>query len=766
MPSKLLAAALLSASAALAPMPAHLAAVETQNDAAADAPARDLLAEGVQEFRLGRYQAAAKAFGDALKLNPEDRILYYWYLAAGDALVVQMRAYDELDEVLRETLRRARIYQTSLRHDPAYIAQMVGKLAGSDQERLVASLELIAIGPAAVPQLLAQLGGEREGELRAQARVVLTRMGGRAVLPLAEALRSDDRRLQAGIATVLADIGDSRALPRLVVAAADPTIDGTTRAVLMRAAAEIRSAAGVSPSTGPDELFFAEAQRYFRGGERVQDEMEAADALVWRWQAGEGDPVKRLAAVRVPRWAWNEAVAEQMVFDGLSLAPTAAAYQPLLAAILAAQLAEVEERRAAVGGPASGSDDRPEVLAAYADRLANQILRLRLAGAHLYGAVAEALAAERSAAAVLLLRQLEDRALARAEQLLPAPGERAESKPGAVLAAALAHDDKRVRYQAAITLACLDPAVPVMGAEQVVPVLAEAVAESGPRAVLVVEPDWRYRNAAREQLQAKGYVVGTATDVTDALRRLNGTAAVDALIVAAGAAREPDAPVRALLADSRLAGVPLLVARPEDPAVAAALEKAVDGKVAGLVAKPYAAIDLDAALKAALPAQPGDAARAQAEDLAQRASAALQRPDPRRTQFDLARAAAALAATLEHRSDAVRIAALGALANVAAARGGDAARSEAQRLVDVYVAQDAVLKPELRVALLRAMGALDTVGEAAQGIYAAALGHADPAVREAAAEAVGRLRGLPPDVLARLQAARRPDLGQPAAPAP
>ena len=57
----------------------------------------------------------------------------------------------------------------------------------------------------------------------------LTDMGYRAVLPLIECLNAQDKRLQGTVITILADIGDPRALPMLMAIADNPETNETER---------------------------------------------------------------------------------------------------------------------------------------------------------------------------------------------------------------------------------------------------------------------------------------------------------------------------------------------------------------------------------------------------------------------------------------------------------------------------------------------------------------------------------------------------------
>ncbi len=99
---------------------------------------RDLFAEGVKQYRAGSYGEAQRAFRQALEAEPaNDKVVYEFYLAAGDVLVVKMMEQESLRDVLGVVLRRAKNYQTALQADPAY------------QRRLAAMADDAPAGPAA-----------------------------------------------------------------------------------------------------------------------------------------------------------------------------------------------------------------------------------------------------------------------------------------------------------------------------------------------------------------------------------------------------------------------------------------------------------------------------------------------------------------------------------------------------------------------------------------------------------------------------------------
>lgn len=777
---KKLLAALMFAAATGAMIPAYAedGGFQADKNFSANDQAKDLLAEGVREYRAGRYKAASAAFRAALNLSPDSKLLFQFYQSAGDGLLVQMEQYAELEDVLKDVLRKARIYQTEMRHDAAYIDLLIGKLDKSEEERVVATLELIAVGPVAVPQLLTKLSDNRQDELRTHARIVLTRMGYRAVLPLNEALKTSTERQGVSVATILADIGDARSLPALKRVAEAKESSDVLKQVATNAIGGIvkRTGMGTIPTT--PELYFAEAQRYFRGGDLVRDELVANESLVWRWD-DKADGAAKLSYVKAPSYSWNELVAEQLIFDGLEVSPNYSALFPLLSATYAAEIVDVETRQRLAKErttPVQRPEESSAALEERAKALQAQVLRVRMFGPEAtYRALQEAIAADRGDVAAFLMRQLQDRVLAKPDAYLP-QGSLLPEKAGTVLVAALDLPNKLIRYEAAITLAHLDPSLTFANADKVTKVLSDALGEWGTRVVLVVDQDYRSRNTARRELQSKGYVVYAAADGFEAMQRLEETPIKDALIIAGDLLPTlkdehgvlVDVPeqqavslVEQLKKDWRAEKTPVFISLPENPTIAAKIQKAFDGKdsVKGFIRKPFHGEELKSQIEAALGnAEVPNANREAAEDIALRAAIALQQPDAARSQFDLVVPVDALVKTLENRADALRIETLKALGHAAQAKNGDAVRNRINAITDVYGVQDATLTPAVRAAFIGAIGAINPTTDPAIAILAKALANDDEAVRAAAHAAVGHAVAIKPELLSRFLVQQRLDV--------
>ncbi|MBA3685011.1 MAG: HEAT repeat domain-containing protein [Planctomycetes bacterium] len=820
MPKKLAATLLL-----IAAVSAPICAEEFQADPhfASGDEAKELLAEGVNHYLSGDPAKAAVSFQNVLKLNPDNKLLYEFYLAVGDNRLIRMQETDQLSDVLKEILRKARIYQKDLRHSPEYIKLMIDKLEKSEEERVVATNELVAIGPLSVPHLVARMNDNRQDLIRVYCRIALTKMGYRAVVPLVESLNAKDERQVESVIMVLADIGDPRALPKLKqleeqgsgdtvkrvlanalasiqkknamdkprpVAAAPVAKDPKKKAPTKDDAAAAQATADSAPQPLPsaEKLYYLEAARYFRGDARVQDEVGENESLMWRWNEDAADAAAKLTFVKVPRYAWNELMAEELLFDAMDAYPQFGAFAPLLAADIAALDVETQRRARLAKERTSPTDAADEQSASIEERLialSEISLRVRMFGPeNLYRGIQQAIVSERYDVAAYCMRLLEDKYLADAERLLPSKAEGLTSdKAGTVLVAALDHADKMVRYQAATTLARLDPALRFFNAEKVVPILADAVGEWGMRVVVVLDQDYRQRNTAREHLQRQGYLVYTAVTGFDLMQRIAEAPVKDAIIIAGdllpsikdefGASidvpeQKAESLVEKLKADGRAEKTPVFISLPEDAAQAAKIQTAFEGKVTGFVRKPFAGADLEGQIEAALKdGQVSSVNHDAAEEISLRAAQALAAVDPARCQYDLSAAGESLLAALDKRADPIRIAALQALGICAQHPKGEALRGQVTKVTDVYGSQDATLTPEVRAAFLDAIGQLDPLNDAAVAILKQALAFTDGdagkqlLVRTAAANAVGHATKTPNELLRDYQKQQRLDVRAP-----
>ena len=720
-----------------------------------DDQVRELLSEGVKEYNVGRYEAASLRFADALRLDPENKLVYEFYLAAGDRKILQMSERAELEAILKQILRKANVYKKELRYSTDYQKLLIEKLTKTEEERLVATRELVAIGPRAIPALLGLMDSEQEGDARVYARAAITHMRHRAVLPLIAALDSEDERVVLGSIVSLSDIGDARALARLQQLLIEEGQSETVKRVASNAVKVIASNFGTDEVEPASVLYFGEALRYFRDTADVNTEMVANESLIWNWDK-EG---KELKYDIVPAYAWNELMSEQLLFKAAGYYPEYAAYMPLMAASLAGQIVENELRVKLAAErtiPAQMPEEELAALQARQTALEEMNDRVIMFGnEHLCRAVQQCIVSERYDVANSIMRILQDEWLAHAKDILPGEKEGLDgSKAGSVIVAALDHPERTVAYQAAITLAHLDPDLQFFGADKVIPLLSQAVGEWGMKVVLLVEPDYRHRNAGRRALLEKGYLVATAKDGFEAMQRLAETPVKDAIIIAGDmlptlknehgaiinvAEQRPDTFIEKLKATPRLADMPVFLSLPEDDAIAMEIQNAFDGKVTEFVKRPYNGVEMSGKIDTATAdAEMPSLNRFLREDVSLRAATALATVDPKHSFYDLQTdmIVKSLIETLSNRSDVIRIEALKAL-------GHSGKSAVVDQVTDVYQNIDGEMSVPLRVAFLYAIGLLNPNTDIAKEILAKALKHDDRGVRRAASSAVGRAKAMP-----------------------
>lgn len=119
------------------------------------------------------------------------------------------------------------------------------------------------------------------------------------------------------------------------------------------------------------------------------------------------------------------------------------------------------------------------------------------------------------------------------------------SRDATSLIRALEHSDKRVRYAAAKALVGIRPKTSFIGADKVVRNLADAVGEAGIRVVLIASDDHDLSNRLRARVAAAQYIPVQAFNAVECLSSLKRSPTKDVIILDASLGRE------ALKADRR-----------------------------------------------------------------------------------------------------------------------------------------------------------------------------------------------------------------------
>lgn len=665
------------------------------------------LKSAFDDYAAGKLEDALKKLQEYVASNPGDDEVYAVLRDVDEQVKLRaLSAGGDHEKLIRYLLDKARPVVEARKRDPDAIKALVEQaLTGEVDARKKAGWELAAKnGDYAVPYLLPALGDNDPAKV-VNAIFALHYIGSEAVLPLTQAMATDDARLRGYVAVVLGDIRDPRALPALR-RAVEKDADDSVKA---KAAASIQK-------IRPDGATMSAADSYVRFGERylandpsVLAELDQVHNL-WKWEGG-------LTRYEVPAPMLGALLAEQSAADALKLDSANRGARSLLVRALLAQQAE---------GAMMG-EKAPEALKASGDLLAS------------FGFDAAS-----AALADAIDRSQWDLAVGAAQLVASTYG--GQSLAGHPLGRALAAPEKRVQYAAAIAALRMSPAGAFENSAQVPALAAQAASEQALRQVFVIDDQDGSRARLAQDLREAGYIVTDDRDGHRGVTRLKGAPATDVVVVRADLDAANTIPMQRwqgtlavideILADIRTKNMRVMVVG--GAAGKEMLTTKYGDKLAGFIEEPLVASAYLPTVQAAVEKGDMNAERAAALAVAADASDALASTNPCCTAWDFKVVIDPLANNVtEGASDLIKMNAVRALGNLKA--GGSAA------LAGVLKSGDA--KEELKVAAATALGhVLSRVDGSADDVDAlVAAAKAGGAVGSAAMKALGMVRNLSAD---------------------
>jgi len=633
--------------------------------------------------------------------------------------------------------------------DPAKVKEMVSELEKEFEARWRAIYQLVGVGEFAVPYLLNYLSEAyltekskqwvgtdwtdqtrqlRKEEIRSAALVTLRKLDREAVAPLIAGLNGPDPEVRRDAAILLAQAGDFRAVAALHTMACNPKETEEVRKVAADAVAKIVGLTAVDLK--PEERYYELAEKFYYEDAKVMPYFFDERVTLWAWTGEEGGKPgsvkyeEKTVSRLVPRFAYNELMAEQACFDGLRVNPQ---HEPLIPLLLAVTFAQLNEADAILVGQAKAPAGAKLSEAAVKEvqerraKLEKALLIAQPAGKkHLYSVLDRAMRDKNAALAMSCIQ-----ALRRLGDSSPEVGE-------GKLVEALNFPDRKVRYAAAEALTRIAPNGALGGAKRVVSVLGNALSELTARTVMFFDTDGQVRNRLKTDLAALGYWPVEAADKQACLEKARaGFPPVDLALIASDA---KDTNLLELLntfnKDVRLrhVAVVLLAADPK------AAEGPAANLIQGCVPKNVSKDDLGKALPAAfakkdVPLDP----KTEAVAIVQAIVTAVADLNPKTTSYPLAELTPTLIRLLQNHPDPIRLQAIRALGNLANPAGMDGLRQ---------VFCEAKNPKELRLAALQGMGRIILEARAVSAedcaLLRKTLNDGDADLRAAAAAALGR----------------------------
>ena len=470
-----------------------------------DASAEAKLLKNVEDFwhygKIANYTAANVEAKDILGANPDPLTLVQAFEAVagqrGDDLdewLLRWRGVDAIKQSADEITKIINAGRLTRRTDPTYIKQNITRLSTNSRAYRDAIGQLRDSGELAVPLMLATLSDPNQKNLHGTMRRAILDLGRFALNPLLAATAMKDNDTLPSVIAMLGDLGYDAAAPYLAKIAEDDSRPGPIREAA-------RSAMGRLGGSGSSaSLFYALSEKLYYDKSAIQADLRYPMASVWYWEEGKG-----LIQQQVPLPVFNEVMSMRTAADALA----ANAGDDALSLWLAANF----KREAELPEGATDTTAPPNP-------------------AHYYGVTAGVKFLDSA-----LSRALRDRnaavALAAVKSLQDIVGEsNAINKEGdSPVIEAMRYADRRVRFEAAFTLAQALPQTQFEGMQQVVPLLAEAMSQTGQPSVLVLVPEREALNALTGPMKSDNMQVAGGTTPNEAITAGANLPGVDVVVI-------------------------------------------------------------------------------------------------------------------------------------------------------------------------------------------------------------------------------------------
>ncbi len=502
---------------------------------------RKLLDEGVKLYKQGKYPEAYDKFETAFQKKPSSDLVYAFIKRVGDDVVAgMMSAPDEKLKGVGYRLFELAKPGEAYRRGKKEILRYLEDLKSSDHAVYRnAHWHLKNFGAWAVRFLVPTLADQNQDQLRTRIILTLTEMGTEGSLGVVEGMDSDNVLMRQNCAIILGNIKDERSLPVLKRAVEDanepPEVKKFAREALMKITRK------------PENEWKKATDYYFELAEKSYYQHPAVILawnrawVLWRWDKER----KTITEREVPRFAYNEQLAEEALYDCLALdpnyvnGPTRSTAWSLLACVHEAQAIEAEaalisaEQAVKNAEPGVKAEDIEALKALVKDYNRHNVSSKVPGKQYIYEGLARSLKDGSFLVATGLIGTLKE--MGRPEDL-PAAGAAGGNIIGYPLVEALTNEDKRVRYAASEAMVRINAQEPKLGNDLVIPNLIDAVGEQGVRVVLIGydvqdDSDRNYVNAMKKLLISINVFPVIATSGQDLIIKAKQFPTEDAIVI-------------------------------------------------------------------------------------------------------------------------------------------------------------------------------------------------------------------------------------------
>jgi hypothetical protein len=500
--------------AAPAEQPPATAAPATQT-AAAPQPARTLKAtiENYWHYgKIARYDLAVVEANALLQMNPDpvQALEAFEQTAAQrhDDLYEWLNRFLRIDQMRDPTAKIVELLNRgsyARKSDPTFIRQNLERLNVNERAYGIGISRLRQSGELAVPFMIEYLRDPSKVQFHTSIRRAMRDLGRLALNPMVAATETKNPDLQIVLITALGDMGYADVAP--YIARILQMQEATPAA--KDAAAQALARLNVPANSNVAELFYALGDKLYYNQAAITNDTRNPAAFIWYWAEDRG-----LYKVDVPHEIFGDIMAMRECEYSLK---TGQSQGDALSLWLAAnykrevQLPEGQK-------DATRQENQPD---------ANYYC-VTAGSQYLSSALARALKDHDSAVALKVIVSLQQ--IAGQANLFGTQGQQGQA--GTPLIDAMSYKDRLVRFEAAFAIAGALPQSQFFGQERVVPLLAEAISQTGQAGIVVAMPSQDEANAVVEALKQNNAANAVAaTSAETAAGAANSLAAVDLIVI-------------------------------------------------------------------------------------------------------------------------------------------------------------------------------------------------------------------------------------------
>jgi hypothetical protein len=467
--------------------------------------------------RIARYDLAADAGKAILASNPDPRTLLDTFEAvtsdngrnsATDNLDQWLLTWQGPDiknpamhDVVTQLIAVLAKGHFSRRADPKYIEETLTRMSVNERGYLAGLERLRDSGELAVPVMVEDLQNRSRVNLHSTIRRALRDLKRSMLNPLLAATSIKDTDTLVDIVTALGDIGYKAAIPYLLRLSQDSSLPPSIHTAATDAIRRISDGADVSKLNLASE-FYNLAELFYYNNTSISGTGDIA--FIWTWDDSRG-----LLRKDVPSAIFGDLMAMRECRNALAADPNRGD---------AISLWLVADNKRESDLPAGLTDATREPTEPDA-----HFFNVSAGVQYLNPALARAMKDRNSAVSFKLVQALTEIVGQSSLQLQ-------HNQP---VVDAMVFPDRLVRYEAAMGLAASFPDKAFVGQERVVPLLAEALGQTGQTNLLLIDTSLDKLNDLRTQLAPLGYGMAWGTSVEGAIDAAQSLSSVDCVVIGA-----------------------------------------------------------------------------------------------------------------------------------------------------------------------------------------------------------------------------------------